>query len=406
MGVSAPAIHQGDQGVDVPQKTSHFPDVQRVVETLSPGYPVYCLRPEELKRCAQLFLDSFPGRVLYAIKCNPHPAVLDALYDAGVRHFDTASLNEIATIRERFHDADCYFMHPVKARASILSAREVYHVDHWVVDHDRELDKIVEVTDGGDGQVILVRLRTKPFGAAFELSDKFGILPEDAPALLERVSREGFQAGLAFHVGSQCRNPEAFRDAIRAVGRVLDETDVKIHYLDVGGGFPAHYIDDQPPPFAEFVAAITEELSKIKLRKDCVLMCEPGRSLVASATSLLTQVQLRKDKALYINDGIYHSLNETLTAGIKLPVRPIRKAGGFSGNDALFKVYGPTCDSTDVLPYELGLPDDIDEGDWIEFGQIGAYSNAMTTRFNGFFPETYVTVDEPPLAPALSPVAA
>ena len=389
----------------MPHKTTHFPDVKRVVEALEPGYPVYCLRPEELKRCAQLFLDNFPGRVLYAIKCNPHPAVLDALYAGGIRHFDTASLNEIATIRERYQDADCYFMHPVKSRASILTAREVYIVDHWVVDHASELDKIVHETGGGDGQVVLVRLRTKSYGAAFELSDKFGAAPEDVPALLEKVSKEGFQAGLAFHVGSQCRNPEAFRDAIRTVGQVLEQTKVHVHYLDVGGGFPAHYIDDRPPPFAEFVDAITDEISKIKLRKDCVLMCEPGRSLVASSTSLLTQVQLRKGDALYINDGVYHSLNETLTAGIKLPVRPVRKGGEFAGETKPFTVYGPTCDSTDVLPYQIDLPSDIGEGDWIEFGQIGAYSNAMTTRFNGFFPETYVTIDEAPLEPALSPLA-
>lgn len=387
----------------MPSKASHFATVQDVVDSLEPGYPVYCLRPDELGRCAQLFLDSFPGRVLYAIKCNPHPAVLDALYNAGVRHFDTASLNEVATIRERYQDADCYFMHPVKARAAILSARQVYHVDHWVVDHPSEVDKITDVT-GGDGQVMLVRIRTKSFGAAFELSDKFGVLPEEAPALLEKVSKAGFQAGIAFHVGSQCREPEAFRDAIRVVGQVLEQTNVRIHYLDVGGGFPAHYIDDQPPPFHAFVEAITEEVAKINLRKDCVLMCEPGRALVASSTSLLTQVQLRKDNALYINDGVYHSLNETLTAGIKLPVRPVRKSGAFASETMPFKVYGPTCDSTDVLPSEVDLPIDINEGDWVEFGQIGAYSNAMTTRFNGFFPETYVTIDEPPLEPALSPL--
>lgn len=383
----------------MPKKTSHFTDVQHVVDALAPGYPVYCLRPAELKRRAELFLDNFPGRVLYAIKCNPHPAVLDALYEAGIRHFDTASLAEVATIRERYRDADCYFMHPVKARASILSAREVYHVDHWVVDHPSELKKVTDVT-GGDGQVMLVRLRTKSYGAAFELSDKFGVEPEDAPALLDQVADAGFQAGLAFHVGSQCRDPEAFRDAIRVVGDVLQKTKVRIHYLDVGGGFPVDYIDDQPPPFDTFVDAITEEVARIDLRKDCVLMCEPGRALVASSTSLLTQVQLRKDGALYINDGVYHSLNETLTAGIKLPVRPIRrKSGNFASDTQPFTVYGPTCDSTDVLPHKVELPRDIGEGDWIEFGQIGAYSNAMTTRFNGFYPETYVTVDEEALRP-------
>jgi len=383
----------------VNKKQSHFPDVAAVVEQLRPGYPVYCLRPDELKRCAELFLHNFPGRVLYAIKCNPHLTVLKGLYEAGVRHFDTASLNEVATIRENFPDADAYFMHPVKSRAAIRSARDVYHVDHWVIDHESELDKMLDMIGSGDGQVVLVRIRTKSFGAAFELSDKFGAPTQQAASLLERVKKEGFQPGLAFHVGSQCRNPEAFRDAIRTVGGVLEHTKVPIHYLDVGGGFPVHYIDDQPPPLLDFVKVIEEELAKIKLRKDCVLMCEPGRALVASSCSLLTQVHLRKEDALYINDGVYHSMNEPKDAGIKLPVRSHRLKGPFSDESTAYTIYGPTCDSTDVLPYKVDLPADIDEGDWIEFGQLGAYSNSMSTHFNGFFPETFVTVDEPPLLP-------
>lgn len=96
-----------------------FATVEDVIKQLKPGYPVYCLRPQELKRQARYFLESFPGRVLYAVKCNPHIAVLQALYEAGIRHFDTASLAEIADVRENFPQADCYFMHPVKARASI-----------------------------------------------------------------------------------------------------------------------------------------------------------------------------------------------------------------------------------------------------------------------------------------------
>ena len=104
-------------------KNSHFKDVDSMVKALKPSNPVFCLRPNELKKNAKLFLDNFPGRVMYAVKCNPHVDVLQSLYDAGIRHFDTASLTEIATIREKFHDADCYFMHPVKSRAAIASAQ-------------------------------------------------------------------------------------------------------------------------------------------------------------------------------------------------------------------------------------------------------------------------------------------
>ena len=147
---------------------------------------------------------------MYAVKCNPHLVVLQTLYDAGIRHFDTASLAEIALVREHLPQADCYFMHPVKPRAAIMTAQQVYSVDHFVIDHENELDKIVEVTGGGDGKVVLVRIVTPVHDAQYQLSDKFGIAAEDAPALLQRVHDANFQTGVAFHVGSQCRSPQAF----------------------------------------------------------------------------------------------------------------------------------------------------------------------------------------------------
>ncbi len=383
----------------MPNRGTHFPDVRSVIESLKPGFPVYCLRPAELQRCAKLFLDNFPGRVLYAIKCNPHPLVIQSLYDAGIRHFDTASLTEVATIREMYSDADAYFMHPVKARAAILSAHDVYRVDHWVIDHENELEKMIDVVGPGNGQVVLVRIRTKSFGAAFELSDKFGAPTQQAAYLLDKVAEAGYQPGLAFHVGSQVRTTEAFSDAIATVGDVLRQAKTHIHYLDVGGGFPVHYIDDKPPPFLDFVNTIKDAVSKINLRGDCVLMCEPGRALVGSGCTLITQVQLRKDDTLYINDGVYHSLGEA-KADFKLPTRLHRLDGEPAAESESFTIFGPTCDSTDVIPYKIDLPADVREGDWIEFGQLGAYSNSMSTQFNGFYPETYVTVDEPPLLPA------
>lgn len=383
----------------MPQVLRHFDDTEAMIRALKPSYPVYCLRPEELKATAMRFLRSFPGRVLYAVKCNPHPAILRALHDAGIRHFDTASLAEIAQIRDLFPDAECYFMHPVKARAAILSAHEVYGVDHYVIDHRSELDKIESVVGGGDGQVMMVRLVTPQYQALYELSKKFGATPEEAVKLLRASVKAGFQVGLAFHVGSQIRDPRAYRDAIALVGRVVEEAGVDIHYLDVGGGFPAPYVDDEPPPQELFFLAIEEAVRSIPLRRDCVVMCEPGRALVASGMSLVTQVQLVKENAVYINDGIYHSLSEAVTGHVQLPVRCFRLAGEHATELRPYTIYGPTCDSTDVLPYPMRLPVDIAEGDWIEFGMVGAYSNALSTRFNGFYPEAYVTVADAPLLP-------
>ena len=380
-------------------KIRRFASVEQVVEELKPGYPVYCLRPAELERQARFFLDNFPGRVMYAVKCNPQLNVLQTLYRAGIRHFDTASLAEIALVREHFPQADCYFMHPVKARASIMSAHEVYSVDHFVIDHEKELRKIADVTGGGDGSVVLVRIVTPVHDAQYQLSDKFGIAADQAPALLRQVHNAQFQAGVAFHVGSQCRNPRAFVDGVKTALDVIEAAGVPVQYLDVGGGFPTYYVNDRPPDLEHYFAAIHEAFARSRLRRDCVLMCEPGRALVASGCSLLTQIQLRKDDKLYINDGIYQSLSETVTGKMQLPARLLNPRRRISDEWQDFTILGPTCDNLDILPTPFRLPVDAEEGDWIEIGQAGAYTNAAATRFNGFYPETFVEVDAPPLLP-------
>ena len=379
-------------------KLRNFASVEEVVEALKPSYPVYCFRPEVIKNAARLFLDHFNGRVLYAVKCNPHLAVLQWLHEAGIRHFDTASPAEIALIRENFKDADCYYMHPVKGRAAIQLAHEVYRVDHYAIDHTNELQKLVDVTGGGDASVVLVRIKTPQYDAFYQLSEKFGVQVDDAVALLQQVQSAGFQAGLAFHVGSQCKDPHAYASAIDIVADIIKSAGVSLHYLDVGGGFPVEYVNNVPQPLTNYFEVIHEAVTKLKLRGDCTLMCEPGRALVASGCTLIVQVHLRKDNALYINDGVYHSLSETMTCELELPMRVVRK-GEVSNQLKSFKIFGPTCDSTDVLAKPVLLPNDVTEGDWLEIGQAGAYTNSMSTHFNGFYPETFVTVDSPPLLP-------
>ncbi len=271
------------------------------------------------------FSISFPGRVLYAVKCNPHPEVLKALYNAGIRHFDTASLPEIAQVRESFGDAACYFMHPVKGRAVINTSARVYEIDTFVIDHMDELEKILKETGGAEGLTIYVRIKTPPAeGTLYHLAAKFGAEVAEAAAMLKEAQSRGCQTGIAFHVGSQCLSPEAYTTALKIVGEVLDQAKVQIAGLDVGGGFPAAYLGTNMPPLEDFVSAIEAGVKQLGLRRDCVLMCEPGRALVAHAISVVTQVQLRKGDQLYINDGIYGSLSETVDAGLKLPARLVR----------------------------------------------------------------------------------
>ncbi len=370
-----------------------FVDARAMVAALQPSYPVYCLKPAALIEAAQRFIDLFPGRVLYAVKCNPHPRVLRTLWAGGIRHFDTASLSEIAMVREIFREAGIYFMHPVKGRAVIKTAWRVYGVDHFIVDHPDELAKVLEETDGGDGIAIFVRVKTPQVdGTFYHLSDKFGAEPEAATALLREAHEQGCQTGLAFHLGSQCGDPAAYTAALEMVGGVVEQAKVQLNFLDVGGGFPGYYADTQAPPLEDFIEAIESGVRRLKLRRDCVLMCEPGRALVADGCNLVIQVQLRKDNRLYINDGIYGSLSETVDAGVQYRVRLIRLSGEPSTQLVPFIINGPTCDSLDVLPKPFELPADTREGDWIEFEQTGAYSNALASHFNGFHPETFVEI--------------
>ncbi|MFA5121546.1 type III PLP-dependent enzyme [Zavarzinia sp.] len=373
-----------------------FSSVDKVIEVLNPSYPILCVHPDRLARSAQAFLTGFPGRVLYAVKCNPHPLVLEALWRAGIRHFDTASLNEIALVHELLPDAHCYFNHPVKGTAAIESADKVYNMDAWVVDTVDELDKIEEEV-GKCPDIIQVRLQTASGYAAFDLSLKFGATRDEAVALLQDVERRGYVPAVSFHVGSQCRTPEAYARAIAEAGDVIERAGVKIRFLNVGGGFPAHYRGTQIPPLDSFFESIKHAVGKLSLPPDCELMCEPGRALVVEGCTILVQVHLRKGGSLYINDGTYGNLSELNIGKLTPPVRLIRKGGApMSREFAPFRIFGPTCDSLDVLPEPFVLPDDVTDGDWIEIGQVGAYSNSVASHFNGFYTDTVVEIGDGP----------
>jgi len=384
----------------MPKDNQSFPDVPSVAMALTPSYPVYCVRPSVLQENARRFVTQFPGTVLYAIKCNPHPLVLKALYRGGIRHFDTASLAEIAQVREAFSDAEAYFMHPVKGRAVIRSAYRIYGIRHFVVDHPSELDKVLHET-GGKDLTIVVRIWTPPDEhTTYHLAAKFGAQPDQAADLLKAAAARGCKVGLAFHVGSQCQDPKAYRVALDLVGEIVEAAAVDIDCIDVGGGFPGLYVDTSAPPLEDYMAEIRAGLKAIKVKPAVEVMAEPGRVLAASGISLLTQVQLRKGDQLYINDGIYGSLSEMVQTDLRLPARLIRLNEQPSDEFAAFTLSGPTCDSLDVIPGTFDLPTDAREGDWIEIDQVGAYSNALATHFNGFHPETFVEVHDRPLADA------
>jgi ornithine decarboxylase len=400
-----------------------YRSVDEVARRLKPEAPVECIFPEAVRGQARAFLSLFPGRVLYAVKCNPSAAMLQHMHDAGIRQFDVASLEEARLVAGMLPDAEMHFMHPVKSREAIRAAYKM-GVRSFALDSTQELMKILEETRSAKNLRLFVRLAVGATAAAYDLSGKFGAAPSVAAELLRHARKVAHKVGLCFHVGSQCMDPGSYVAAIGRALEVIAKAKVKVDVLDVGGGFPAAYPGMTPPPLETFAAAITGA-AKPLLDQGVELWCEPGRAMVATAAAMLVRVTLRKGRRLYINDGTYGSLFDAGTLGWRYPVRlvrpkaPVRKdakdasaaaEGTGKGlsvrtpSDKLvpFTFYGPTCDTLDKMKGPFLLPEDTQEGDWLEVSVLGAYGAAMQTRFNGFHASTVATVW--PEAMAVSPV--
>jgi ornithine decarboxylase len=345
------------------------------------------------------FLAGFPGRVLYAVKANDDPSVIRILNRAGVRHFDCASLPEIRLVRKLCPDATCYFMVPVTVRGAFEEAFQDHGVRHFMVDHPAGLE-ILETGVSMRDSVVFARMAVSHDSAKMDLSSKFGAPAVEIPALLNRIRALGAEPALAFNVGSMVTSPEAYRYAIRVARDVLEPLDFRVRLIDIGGGFPRSYPGFRVPALDDFFRAVSEASSQLPMQEGGELMAEPGRALAAPGLSAMVEVLLRKDRRIYINDGMYGAFWELrFKAHQRYPVRAFRNGEVHTGEISPFTVYGPTCDASDVLPGRVSLPEDIRQGDYLEFGNIGAYSLSGRTRFNGHYSEQIVEItasDETP----------
>ncbi|WP_149537257.1 type III PLP-dependent enzyme [Siccirubricoccus phaeus] len=374
-----------------------LPKVDDLVAVERPEEPMHCLRPGVIAAASGAFVQGFPGKTLYAVKCNPEPAVLRAVWAGGVRHFDCASAAEVALVRTLFPEAEIHFMHPVKSRGAIREAWTRHGVRDFVLDTADELAKIVAETGGDAGELgLVVRLALPKGRAVYDLSGKFGAAPEAAVALLCAARPQAKRLGLSFHVGSQCLDPLAWREALALAGKVIRAAGVAVEIVDVGGGFPVAYEDTRPLPLGAFFAEIEAGFEALDL-PGAELWAEPGRALVAAGGSVVVQVQQRRGDALYVNDGIYGALSDAGLPGFAFPVRLIRPEGEMAEGQRGFMLFGPTCDSADRMNGPFWLPEDVREGDWIEIGQLGAYGACLRTSFNGFDRARLVEVRDAPL---------
>jgi ornithine decarboxylase len=373
--------------------TNQLDSVYQQIKKLQPTLPVYCTRPHILEHATRFFCDNFlhhkhKTKVMYSVKSNPDEVVLKQLFASGIVNFDVASLVEIKLVHSLFgNKAKMFFMHPIKAKEVIKEAYFNYNIRHFSLDSFQELEKILLATNFAKDLGLHLRLSIPNSHSAIDLSGKFGILPSESIPLLQKIRSVAKICGLCFHVGSQCMDPLEYRNAIDIAKNIVIQANIRLDVLDIGGGFPSIYPGMAPQGLQSYFHEIFDSIAKTNFLPSCQIWCEPGRALVAEAGSLVVRVEGRKNNMLYLNDGTYGGLFDAGQPGFIYPTKAMR----FNNNMldlqtelAPFGFYGPTCDSLDTMHGPFYLPCNIETGDYIEIGQLGAYSCSIRTNFNGF----------------------
>ena len=376
-----------------------FKSVEELVNQLRPDKPVYCIRKNSILSASNYFQKKFPGKILYAVKTNPHEEVIKTLIKSGIDQFDVASIAEIKAVRKFSQTAKCSYMHTVKSRESIKEAYLKYGIKTFALDTKDELIKIIESTNNAKDLELFVRVAVSNEHAEIDLSKKFGALSSEASGLLRLVKQNSNKIGLSFHVGSQCMHPISYTKGIAEIGNIIKKTKIIPNYINVGGGFPTIYPDLIPQSLDNYLAEIKRSLDNLKLDNMPEIICEPGRALVAESGSTIVRVDLKKKQKLYINDGTYGTLFDAGTPNIVFPSKMIKDNSNkiISKKLTAFDFYGPTCDSMDYMKGPFLLPNNIKENDYIELGQLGAYGLTFRTQFNGFFSDEIYEVEDKPI---------
>lgn len=365
---------------------SKIDNLDAFVMQTRPQFPVAVLHEDKLTQRAKEFTTSFPGRVLYAVKCNSDVRVLRALMDGGVNSFDCASIGEVRLVKSLMPDATIYFMHPIKSREAIEEAYNTHGIRAFVLDSSDELQKILDVTNYASDLKLFVRMASPKQKVATDFSAKFGATPMMTGALLQAARPHCAHLGISFHVGTHCMDMGAYETAVRIASDVISTSGVDVDALDIGGGFPAD-LDPQnpPPPITDYFDIVQKTLAAQNM-SHLQLLCEPGRSMVAGGGQLVVRIEGRKGDLLFMNDGTYGGMLEGgPLVDLVYPHRLIRVRGDAPlQNLEPFRLAGPSCDSVDMMKGPYMFPSDIGEGDYIVLDQLGAYGEVTRTGFNGF----------------------
>jgi ornithine decarboxylase len=338
-------------------------------------------------------------QVYYAVKANSDPAIVRTFYDAGAS-FDVASVAEFLTVHENIKDL------PAKQRQDFIWDRIIYANPIKAIDTLERLepykplvtydnhDEVVKIARHAPHAGLVLRLRVPNTGSVVELSSKFGALPGEAVDLISFAHNNKLEVeGLSFHVGSQCTNPQNYTQALHLAAGIFAEAKARgydLKLLDIGGGFPAHY-DENVPPFKRLAKMINSELDRL-FPHSVEILAEPGRFLVASAATAVSQIigkAVRGGKlCYYMNDGVYQTYSGVIFDHCQYPMKSFKK-----GPTQICSVFGPTCDALDTIGLTEELPD-LEMGELLYSENMGAYSAASSTSFNGFPPAKVVHVNQ------------
>ena len=376
-----------------------FKSVEKLVNQLRPDKPIYCIRKNSILSASNFFQKKFPGKILFAVKTNPHSEVIKTLIKSGIDQFDVASIEEIKVVKKFSKTAKCCYMHTVKSRESITEAYFKYGIKTFALDTKDELIKIIESTSNAKDLELFVRVSVSNEHAEIDLSKKFGALNSEATGLLRLVKQYSKKIGLSFHVGSQCMHPISYAKGITEIGNIIKRTKIVPEYINVGGGFPTIYPNLIPQSLDNYFEEIKKSLDNLKINNLPEIICEPGRALVAESGSTIVRVNLRKKQKLYINDGTYGTLFDAGTPNIVFPSKMIKDNSNkiISKKLTAYDFYGPTCDSMDYMKGPFLLPNNIKENDYIELGQLGSYGLTFRTQFNGFYSDEIYEVEDNPI---------
>jgi len=364
------------------------------------GTPVVVIDHEEVRRNYASFKRHLPKvQAYYAVKANPAPEIVRTLYRKGAS-FDVASLPEFmlvyenvrrlsARARQDFVWDKIVYANPIKPTET-LAALDRYRP---LVTYDNRAE-LAKIKAHAPHAGLALRLRVPNTGSMVELSSKFGCDPGEAVDLVDEAFRMGLVVeGLSFHVGSQCTNFENFVQALNMAAAVRNEALARGHeikILDIGGGFPVAY-DRHVKPISVLARKINAEIARL-FPPDIEILAEPGRYLVATAATSVARVigkAVRDGKpCYYIDDSVYHTYSGIIFDHCQYAVKAFRR-----GPTEISAVFGQTCDGLDTISRSESLPA-LEIGDLVYSENIGAYSNASATWFNGFAPAKVVHVNQ------------